>query len=77
MLVFRKMLHTYEMDDPYAGKPHRSFSSNSWIVYELIKFRVVMKAFIFSQFVYCRLVWVFQSRQLTNVIKNIQEQALK
>ena len=36
-----------------------------------------MKVFIFSQFVHCPLVWVFQSRQLTNVIKNIQEQALK
>ena len=25
------------MDNPYPGKPDRSFSSNSWIVYEFDK----------------------------------------
>ena len=33
--------------------------------------RLIMNAFIFSQFGYCLLVWMFQSRKLNNRINNI------
>ena len=33
----------------------------------------IMNAFIFSQFGYCPLVWMFYSRKLNNRIKNIHE----
>ena len=36
-----------------------------------------MNAFIFSQFGYCPLVWMFHSRKLNNRINNIHERALR
>ena len=39
--------------------------------------RLIMNAFIFSQFRYCPLVWMFHSRKLNNRINNIDERALK
>ena len=39
--------------------------------------RVVMKAFITSQFGYCPLVWMFHSRKLNNCINRIHERALR
>ena len=36
-----------------------------------------MKSFIFSQFGYCPLVWMFHSRQLNNRINRIHERALR
>ena len=39
--------------------------------------RLIMNAFIFSQFGYCPLVWMFHSRKLNNRINNIHERALK
>ena len=36
-----------------------------------------MKAFITSQFSYCPLIWMFQSRNLNNKINRIQERALR
>ena len=39
--------------------------------------RLIMNAFIFSQFGYCPLVWMFHSRKLNNRIKNIHERALR
>ena len=41
------------------------------------KRRVLMKAFITSQFTYCPLVWMFHSRTLTNRIDKIHERALR
>ena len=41
------------------------------------KRRVLMNAFITSQFSYCRLVWVFHSRTLNNRINKISEKALR
>ena len=41
------------------------------------KLRVIMKAFIESQFGYCRLVWMFHSRTLNNRINRPQERALR
>ena len=39
--------------------------------------RLIMNAFIFSQFGYCPLVWMFHSRELYNRINNIHERALR
>ena len=36
-----------------------------------------MNAFIFSQFGYCPLVWMFHGRKLNNLISNIHERALR
>ena len=39
--------------------------------------RIIMKAFIQSQFGYCPLVWIFHSRELNRRINRIQERALR
>ena len=39
--------------------------------------RLIMKAFITSQFGYCPLVWMFHSQNLNNRINNIHERALR
>ena len=41
------------------------------------KSRLVMKAFIESQFSYCPLIWMFHSRTLNNRINSLQERALR
>ena len=41
------------------------------------KRRIIMKAFINSQFGYCPLIWMFHSRTLNNRINKIQERALR
>ena len=41
------------------------------------KLRVIMKAFVLSQFNYCPLVWMFCSRELNNCINRIHERALR
>ena len=41
------------------------------------KWKIVMNAFISSQFSYCPLVWMFHSRKLNNRINKIHERALK
>ena len=41
------------------------------------KLRVLMKAFIESQFAYCPLVWMFHSRTLNNRINRLHERALR
>ena len=41
------------------------------------KLRILMRAFITSQFQYCPLVWMFHNRQLNQKINEIQERALR
>ena len=41
------------------------------------KLRILMKAFIESQFSYCSLVWMFHSRTLNNRINRLHEKALR
>ena len=41
------------------------------------KLRVIMKAFIESQFGYAPLIWMFHSRTLNNRINHLQERALR
>ena len=44
---------------------------------DLSKRKVLMKAFITSQFIYCPLIWMLHSRTLNNRINNIYEKALR
>ena len=44
---------------------------------ETKKLRMIMKAFIESQFSYCPLIWMFHSRELNNRINRIHERALR
>ena len=41
------------------------------------KLRLLMKAFIESQFAYCPLIWMFHSRSLNNKINRLHERALR
>ena len=41
------------------------------------KLRILMKAFIESQFGYCPLIWMFHSRTLNNRINRLHERALR
>ena len=41
------------------------------------KLKIVMKAFVLSQFNYCPLIWMFHSRELNNRINHIHERALR
>ena len=41
------------------------------------KLRMILKAFIESQFSYCPLVWMFHSRTLNNRINSLHERALR
>ena len=42
-----------------------------------VKLRMIMKAFIESQFGYCPLVWMFHSRTLNNKINRLHKRALR
>ena len=41
------------------------------------KIKIIMKAFILSQFNYCPLVWMFYSREINNRVNRIHERALR
>ena len=41
------------------------------------KLRILMRAFVISQFQYCPLVWMFHSRHLNNKSNRIHERALR
>ena len=43
---------------------------------DIKKCRMIMKAFITSQFSYCPLIWIFHSRALNNKINTIHERSL-
>ena len=45
--------------------------------FDKAKLRMIMNAFIQSQFNYCSLVWMFHSRTLNNKINRLQERALR
>ena len=44
---------------------------------ELPKRKVLIKAFITSQFSYCPLIWMLHNRTINNCINNIHERALR
>ena len=41
------------------------------------KLRILMKAFVTSQFNYCSLIWIFHSRTLNNKMNKLHERALR
>ena len=41
------------------------------------KLKLLMKAFVMSQFSYCPLIWMFHDRNLNNKINRIHERALR
>ena len=41
------------------------------------KLRIIMKAFVSSQFAYCPLIWMFHSRQINHKINKLHERALR
>ena len=41
------------------------------------KLRLIIKAFVNTQFGYCSLIWMFHSRSLNNRINKIHERALR
>ena len=41
------------------------------------KLRIIVKAFVSSQFAYCSLVWMFHSRQINHKINKLHERALR
>ena len=41
------------------------------------KFRITMKAFVYSQFAHCSLIWMFHSRQKNHKINKPHEWALR
>ena len=47
------------------------------LVYRYIEKRINMKSFVTSQFVYCPLIWMFNSSRLNNKINSIRERALR
>ena len=62
----------------YAGEPPEyNCSSNSCAFYGLSTAKVNYECFIFSQFGYCPLVWLFHCRKLNNRMSNIHERALR
>ena len=40
------------------------------------KLTIIMKAFVYSQFAYCPLIWMFHSRQINHKINKLHERAL-
>ena len=59
-----------------AGKKISALSRvSSYISFE--KRRILLKAFVESQFGYCPLTWMFHSRQANNKINHIHERALR
>ena len=41
------------------------------------KLRIIVKAFVSSQFKYCPLIWMFHSRQINHKINKLHERALR
>ena len=54
-----------------------SMHFREYLVMSLEKHRLLMKAFIQSQFGYCLLIWMFHSRKLNNLINRIHERSLR
>ena len=44
---------------------------------DINKRRIPMKVFVYSQFSYCSLIWMFHSRKIVHRINSIQKRALE
>ena len=67
--------HVSKICDKASQKLHALSRVSSFM--NFTKRKVLMLAFINSQFGYCPLVWMFHSRKLNNRINNIHERALR
>ena len=67
--------HVSNLCDKASQKLHALARISCYMSKE--KRRIIMKAFIESQFGYCPLIWMFHSRKLNNRINRIHERALR
>ena len=67
--------HVSRLCDKASQKMHALSRLSSFMNFE--KRKMIMNAFISSQFGYCPLVWMFHSRQLNNRINRIHERSLR
>ena len=66
--------HVSKLCKKVSGKLHALARVSNFM--SQAKLRVIMKAFIESQFSYCPLVWMFHSRTLNNRINKLHERGL-
>ena len=74
--------HKFDFDEnvtSLCGKASQKLNALARVAQHmnLAQRRLIMNTFIFSQFGYCPLVWMFHSRKLNNRINNIHELALR
>ena len=67
--------HVHKVCDKASQKRNALDRLSSFISLE--KRRIIMKAFLHSQFAYCRLTLMFHNRNLNNKINKIHERALR
>ena len=67
--------HVTKMCKEVSQKLHALARISNYMSQE--KLRIIMKAFIESQFAYCPLVWMFYSRTLNNRTNKLHERALR
>ena len=79
----QKLLGIYKFDfDEHITSLSRKTSQKLYDLASVVHYmnlaqsRLIMNAFIFSQFWYCPLVWMFHSKKLNNRINNVHERAL-
>ena len=73
---FSCVAHVKNMCKKASKKLHALYRVCKYIT--LNQRRIIMKAFIESQFGYCPLIWIFHgNRTLNNTMNNIQERALR
>ena len=67
--------HAHKICDKASQKLNALTRLSSFM--NLEKRRIIMKAFVHSQFGYCPLIWMFHNRTLNNKINRIHERALR
>ena len=67
--------HVHKICDKASQKRNALTRLSSFMSLE--KRRIIMKAFVHSQFGYCPLIWMFHNRTLNNKINRIHERALR
>ena len=78
-ILFNNKFYFYEYVTSLCRKAFQKLNALARVAQyvNLVQRRLIMNAFIFSQFGYCTLEWMFHSRKLNNRINNIDERALR
>ena len=78
-MTFDKKLKFEKHPNTISLKANRKLSVLARIkpYMKLTKRRILMNAFLDSQFNYCLLIWMFHSRNLSNKINRVQERCLR